>query len=230
MSKQTILAMAIGAVLGGLVVWACVEDPRAAAQDDPRAGRWDDREPPRPPRGHHEPRLTDEQEAKLLEFLQRYRPRRHTALMALKDHNPRMYHRWLGRIWRVYQQFHDSPEEVRRAVLRLWDYRVEIGKTLRELRDATGERREELVGELRRLVAARFDDEQTVNRYRLTVLAEHLERLRERWKQRRQRRDEIVAEHLADLLEHGEDREAGSLLPRGRRHRGPTRPTTRPGE
>ncbi|MBS3734849.1 MAG: hypothetical protein KGY99_07965 [Phycisphaerae bacterium] len=220
MSKQTILAMILGPAIGALV-WAAVADGPAAGADDepPRRRNSDGRSGP--------PRLTDEQEAELLAFLKRHRPDRHAALLTLKDEHPRMYYRWLRRIQRLYEEVQDRPEDVRQATLRLWDYRVQIGKRLRDLRDAEGDRRKELTDALHELVAARFDDEQTVRRYRLDKLADHLERLREKWQNRQERRDAVIAERVEALIEHGPEPRRRPGPPHGHRPP-PTRPATHP--
>jgi len=236
MSRNTILAMLIGAGLGGLLVGLHAHGrSRAGAEPAPDTRPADEARPDEV-RGPHPPhprwpfegvaRPTEEQEAELMEFLKDHHPEGYRKLLLLRKHRAERYEVALGLTWKLYREAKDAPPEVRKALVRLWKTRAEIHKTLRKWRAAAPADRPRLEDDLHDLLADQFDDEQTVQKHKLRVLADRLEKLKTGWHDRQDSREKIVKQRLESLLDaarHG--RRPGDRRPfrgprdrRGRRH------------
>ena len=144
---------------------------------------------------------TAEQEKELLAALKKWHPARYRRLTELKKTRPRLYRRYVAAAWRWYLRWRDLPKEVKKAAIVKHNTHMKVWKVLREIRSADSEqRRSELTGELRKLVAKHFDAEQTERQYRLKELQKRLQRLSAEQTRRLKDRDKIINDRVKRLL------------------------------
>lgn len=147
--------------------------------------------------------LTDEQEAKLLEFLQEHMASRYEAIVGMSEENPERYARVMPRMWRWYQQWKDMSPEAQEASLVEHDRRVETFMILRRWRDAASpEEKEQVKAELQEALERHFDAEQALREVQLAELEQRLEQVRQEVQQRADDRDAIVAGHMQRMLQY----------------------------
>ena len=199
MSKRQIL-------IASLLLVAC----GAAMVPAQPAGRDPASKPAKPPRGEAPgPMLTEQQEAELLAVLQQQKPEEAAELKKLKDENPAVYHMAMSAAWRAYQVLKGMPEDIKKYHEQQIDSRVRAWRVSREyLAAKDGPDKDKLRARLVELLGAEFDAQQAISEYRLTQLDEQLKRLRAELKERQDRRDQVIAQNLQDLL-------AGKFRPRG---------------
>ena len=150
---------------------------------------------------HRTVRLTEKQEAELLEHLAKHQPRIFKRLAELRGKDERNYRFSLGWAWRFYSHLKELPEQLRSKVLAKEEARRRIYHLLTDIHEAkTDAEKKRLVGELRAPVTVMFGAEQAEREHRLTQLAEEIERVRAELKARLARRDEIIAERIELLL------------------------------
>ena len=220
MSKRTTLILAAAVITAGALVLSASDAPNDTRPARVRPGRRG-----AGPKGPH--RLTEQQEQKLLKVLADKRPEYHKRLLELRESNPRRYRLAMAGMWRWYQRLQRMPREEREAYLKMQEARI---KALRLARAIRGEKDDQKIAklkeQLREAAAEQFQAEQVRFEARLVRLEEHVKRLRADLKDRKQRRDQIIAERIERLL-----RDKPSP-PEGRKHPRPrtsTKASARPG-
>lgn len=196
MSRRIMLILA-GAMVAVVVAGVPADDPPAQT-DVGRAGR-----PPDPPARHGRgARLTEKQEKEVLDAVKERKPEFYKQLIDLRESSPGRYRRALAGLWRLHQRLRYMPKEEREAVLAEQDARRKVyrlARAARQEKDAAKAAR--LKQELREAVAAQFQAEQTRFEVRLVQLAKRIKRHEAELKDRKARRDEIIAERFARALE-----------------------------
>lgn len=147
-------------------------------------------------RAHRFGRMTAEQEVQMLEFLRQQRPEHHVRLMKLKEADPERYRRALWGTWRWYRRWQQMSEEERSEERA----RREVGRMVRQLRNAKGDERALLREELRQAIEKHFTAEQAMLEHRLKQLEDRIAQLREDIKQRAQLPGKVVTDRLERWL------------------------------
>ena len=206
----------------------CVAAP--GRDDDPRGDRGDrtrpapgtgqdDKGPPRGPgpgrgpgsaNGHGRggggyrfrgTRLTEKQEAELLEHLKKHQPDIYKRLAELRQKDDRTYRQWLSRLWPPYERLMKLPEALRKHIYAKEAARRNMYRLLRAIRDAGPEDKSRLIEELHKTVTVQFEAEQAEREYRLTQLAKEIERVRAEVKARQAKREKIISDRVERLME-----------------------------
>lgn len=219
MSKRQTLIAAMLLVACGAAILSAQPAPR-----DPVS------KPAKPPRGEA-PGLSEQQESDLLGILGQKHPDEAAQLKKLKEENPAVYRVAMAAAWKVYQVLKDMPPDIQKAHETQLRSRVEAWRVSRDyLAAQAGPEKDKLRARLTELLGNEFDAQQTISEYRLTQLEEQLKRLRAVLKDRKDGRDQVIAQNLQELL-------SGKFRPRGDgdTRRGPEgrprpQPATRPAE
>jgi hypothetical protein len=219
MSRRNVLTAA-------LLLVAC----GAAILSAQSAGRDPATRPAKPLRADG-PVLSEQQETELLGILGQKRPEEAAQLRKLKEENPAAYHIAMSAAWRVYQVLKDTPPEIQKAHETQLHARVEAWRVSRDyLAAQAGPDKDKLRARLTDLLGAEFDAEQIIREYRLNQLEDQLKRLRGELKDRKDRRDQVIAGNLQDLLS-GKFRLKGDAdIRRGPEARPKPQPASRPAE
>jgi hypothetical protein len=147
-------------------------------------------------------RITETQEAELLEAIKKNYPARYERMLRLRHEAPRIYRVTLPRLWRWYQGWRNMSEEGREAALQLEQSRLRMFQLMRQIRMAPpGEPRRRAIESLREALREQFEAEQLIREKRLAQLEEELKRIRAEMKERSERQREIIDERLERLME-----------------------------
>ncbi len=147
--------------------------------------------------------LTDEQEAELLDFIQRRMPGRYDSFVDMAEDNPQHYEFVMSRMWGWYQEWLTMPPQAQLMSIREHDLRMESFIILRRWRDAESEEeKEQIREELRDVLEQHFDVEQELRELQLVELERRLEQVRQNVRQQAADRDTIVSEHLERMLQY----------------------------
>jgi hypothetical protein len=200
MMKHVVVMLAAGLIgLTALGLWA--SDEPNGSPPRPRARRARTRPPGVPHKPEHGVRLTEAQEAELLEYVRQRRPQMYERLAGLKDSNPWRYRRSLKLLWHVYQRVQAMPADQREAFLAEHDARVEVMRLVEQLGAATDpEEVDALKGRLKAAIRDQFAAEQKHFEARLARLERQVIRLRAALKDRQSRQREIIEERYGRAL------------------------------
>ncbi len=151
-------------------------------------------------RGRRKP-ITPEQEKQILEFTKEYMKHYHERLRKLLEENEQAYRRALSYLWPRVRRLWSMPPELRHAHLEERRLKVKIYQTAEAYLKATSpEEKEKQKQELQKLVARRFDVEQTILEHRLVELEDRLSRLKKQLAQRPEERNKIIEDRVKRSL------------------------------
>ncbi len=173
--------------------------PHAAHREGPAAPEHRGPSPARTADRRRSRRLTQEQESELLAVLKEHRRQFHNRLIKLRQEDPRAYRRMLRGTWRWYQRWKRMSVKARKASIELQKIRGHLWELTREIREHG--QNPQLLSELRKVVAAKFDLDQIIREDRLLQLAKEIERIRQDLKRRSAEREKIVEAQLQRWLQ-----------------------------
>jgi hypothetical protein len=210
-----LLALAVGGT-----IWAQDTDrqsPQADRRDRPAEDRPDARRSPerRPDRqwnrhrddhpGHEGGRirrLTEAQEAQLLQALQQRDPNTYQRLRRMRETHPRRYRMFIRRAWSWYQRWKDMPPAVQDAFIRLRAGRVRVWRLAQAVHRAEDEQtRSALKGRLREMLNELYDDRQAVMKHRVEQLEQQLAQLKQRLADQSSRREKVIDDQMERILQ-----------------------------
>jgi hypothetical protein len=145
--------------------------------------------------------LTDSQKEELLGALRKNMPGQYAFLMRLKAQRPEAYAKALRYQWQIYRRWKDAPPAVQEASANLTEIHAEIGKALKEFKQAGEPEKAALKQKLRELLASQFDAEQVVNSHRLATLEDRIKEMRAELNKQAEQREQTLDYRLRRLLE-----------------------------
>jgi hypothetical protein len=143
-----------------------------------------------------------DQEAEMMAFTKQYMPELHKQFQQLeKDDPPRAarVHQQMYWLWRRVQRYPAGP--VRDAAVARQRINVDVYKAARAYRQTADDgEKAKLRKELTELLGRRFDHDQVVKEYDITLLEKQLAELKADIERRRKNRTEVIADSVTRLL------------------------------
>lgn len=147
-------------------------------------------------------RLTEAQEAQLLQALQQRDPNTYQRLRRMRETHPRRYRMFIRRAWAWYQRWKDMPPAVQDAFIRLRAGRVRVWRLAQAVHRAEDEQtRSALKGRLREMLGELYDDRQAVMKHRVEQLEQQLTQLKQRLADQSSRRENVIDDQMERILE-----------------------------
>jgi len=196
MNHRTFL-VALAAIAGlAVLVGAVDEYPRAS--DGPAA---DGPPPPHFGAPPHEPPLSPERAADLIESIKNNQPQLYRHLMDLRRRDPRQFHRAMAGLDHFFRQLADLPDKLRQAVIDQRQSRLRRHHLVRHYHAITDEtRRAAMAEEIRTLTGRIFDTDQALREYKVHRLEAELKALQEQLAARAAQRDTLIDRRVDELL------------------------------
>ncbi len=155
-----------------------------------------------PPGSPHTPPLSEQEEAKVLEFLEHNRPAMGPPLLRMRQHHPQRYRRVMHSMHGFVERWHKLPEKARQASLAERDARFRVLRKIRKYRRMQEPtEREAARNDIHQAVVEHFEAEQTFRELQLKHLEKRVRGLKKELEDRAQQRQQIIEQRLSDWLE-----------------------------
>lgn len=145
--------------------------------------------------------LSEQRIEELLGFLQKEHPEMHRRLLAVRERNPRAFHRMMGRLDHAARRMEQLPPKLREMAREQRKLRVQGLHLMKEYRATDDPKRQRMIrDQVAALVARDFDIRQEMKAWHVEQLARRLDQLKREIDEEAQRRETIIAERVEKLM------------------------------